>query len=251
MPIRRVNAEPKVATSAPKSGTLSAAAGKTAAGSGGAAPNTPNGPKAMSKATGITFTNEERQGVETLYSDLLNATTATPPLSREAINKLWQTQADHVLSVATKVLQYAAANFEPVEKSLAAAAAATAALEAAQRKAAMEKRGSSASLPITSSPSEGYFELRLEDERTPAERIEDFKSDNQYILDQLKSFTCCPFTALRLLEILLDPHQYTVAATQGVLSTVRAKKGGVRSLKLQESIRRCVLVSGPFQSTEG
>lgn len=103
-----------------------------------------------------------------------------------------------------------------------------------------------------------------DDLRTAEEKKADFLAENRYILSQLQQLLWCPFTALRLVEVLRNPLQYhsvrpaflTHSPPPAAISPGEAERGGnpledvlVRGTKLQETIRRCTLVTGGFYST--
>lgn len=90
-----------------------------------------------------------------------------------------------------------------------------------------------------------------DDRRTAQEKRSDFTKENKYIITQLKQVQWCPFTALRLMEVLLNPMQYHSAEHAITSGESFTDKDGLRGMKLQETIRRCILVNAGFYSSKG
>eukprot|EP00796_Vickermania_ingenoplastis_P013437 gene13437-9248_t len=189
----------------------------------------------------VSYAPEESKSVETL----LHALTSNQNVTAEEGDKLWRQHLDRIASATEKVLQLAASHYDPPPPS--------------ERDSKKEPppppphpNGNNTNPTggaVADGGNEFFMEIPLEDDnRTPAERMADFQKDNQYIVQQLKAFQWCPFTAIRLLEILQDPQQYHLAGAN-IVGASKCKKGGMRGPKVQEAIRRCVLVTSPFFTT--
>lgn len=85
-----------------------------------------------------------------------------------------------------------------------------------------------------------------DDRRTVEEKKADFLAENAYIMSQLRQLQWCPFTALRLVEVLLSPLQYHTAKHPIRCGGCVVKENCLRGTKLQDTVRRCVLVTGGF-----
>lgn len=107
------------------------------------------------------------------------------------------------------------------------------------------------SFGIAPAPSDWNADLSCGDDRRSAqEKRSDFAKENTYIIAQLKQVQWCPFTALRFLEVLLNPMQYHSAQHAITSGESLCKKGGLRGMKLQETIRRCILVTAGFYTAK-